>query len=65
MGFENKVILRCDNGCGVEEDYDDEFELADIMEADLPCGWKKNYDNGDTIFGYICGECVKAFEEAT
>lgn len=61
MGFKVMLTLHCDNGCGASEDYTgDDIDPEDLdATLELPDGWVRDYDNGGTIFGYLCGECVK------
>ena len=63
MGFEPELILYCDNGCGAEENYGSDMFSVAYHEIELPKGWVKDYDNGDSIFQYLCGECHEEFEE--
>ena len=65
MGFEVELTLYCDNDCGAEEDYsDDDIDPEDLdATLELPADWVRDYDNGDTIFRFLCGTCFKEFEE--
>ncbi len=63
MSFEFELTLYCDNGCGVSEPYDEAAIDCGGNEPELPHGWKKDYDNGDSIFGHVCANCVAEFKE--
>lgn len=63
MGFELKLILSCDNGCGAEEDYSHYNYDAPYSDMELPVGWEEDYDNGDSIFKHVCEHCAKEFRE--
>ena len=63
MSFELKLTLSCDNGCGAEEDYSAYNYDAPYNDMKLPVGWEEDYDNGDSIFKYICEKCVQEFRE--
>ncbi len=63
MGFERELTLYCDNACGASEAYTADAIDCGGNEPDLPPGWKKNYVGEDSIFGHVCDECVKDFEE--
>jgi hypothetical protein len=61
MGFEFNLILFCDS-CGVEENYGEDFSPKYSIPP-LPDDWKENYDDGDSIFGTVCGGCIESFKE--
>ena len=63
MSFELELTLYCDNGCGASEPYIKDAIDCGGNEPDLPPGWKKNFDNGDSIFAHICGACAVEFKE--
>ena len=64
MGFEVEVVLYCDNGCGTKAEYDgNEVDFENLSAVTLPEGWARDYDNGDSIFGFVCNECIEEFGE--